>query len=264
MTQEPTIPPELLVELDPNAPYQSFFEAEEEEETHAPVTFAEAMETLRSMADAEKAATDAAYHKVEREYLGIPVPQITDIVTFWRLGLDLEGRVALAAELWNTDIHDARIAAAKLLTQARIADDGAVWDLILAWLPQLDGWAIADAVAAAGQKRLVADPSRLDQMEDWITSPSHWTRRAALGFTAPWTKLNHPKEADLAIRDRLMGWCRSLAVDHDWFVQKQLAGWIRDLSRHDAQRAREFLSENGAVMKPWALKEARSHLRRDK
>lgn len=264
MTQDPTIPPELLVELDPNAPYQSFFEEDEAEETHAAVTIDEALETLRGMADAEKAATDAAYHKVEREYLGIPVPQITDLVTFWRLGLDLEGRIALATALWDSNIHEARIAAAKLLTQARIADDAAVWDLIQSWIPQLDGWAIADAVAAAGQKRLVAEPARLEQIEAWVTAPSHWTRRAALGFTAPWTKLNHPKAADLAIRDTLMGWCQSLAGDHDWFVQKQLAGWIRDLSRHDAQRARDFLSDNGAVMKPWALKEARSHLRRDK
>ncbi len=77
----------------------------------------------------------AAYHKAPREYLGVQVPVITDMATRWRAGLDVAGRVALAEALWRTDIHEARVAAAKLLTQARIRDDEAVWRLIASWVP---------------------------------------------------------------------------------------------------------------------------------
>jgi 3-methyladenine DNA glycosylase AlkD len=51
-----------------------------------------------------------------------------------------------------------------------------------------------------------------------------------------------------------------LADDPDWFIQKAVAWWIRDLSRHDAPRAQAFMVDYGARMKPFARKEALSHL----
>ena len=83
----------------------------------------------------------------------------------WRQGLPLDDRLALAAGLWKTNVHEARIAAAKLLTQARIRDDAPVWRLITAWLPDFDAWAIADHACMAGQRRVSARPDRLDEVE---------------------------------------------------------------------------------------------------
>lgn len=224
------------------------------------MTLDEALAQLRALADPERAAGSAAYHKAAREYLGVTVPQITDLATAWRQGLDTPGRVALASALWQTNIHEARVAAAKLLTQARIAEDGAVWDLIASWVPDFDGWAIADHVCDAGGRRLVADPSRIDQVESWTTSDRMWTRRAALVITLSWTKQNFPKPADLAIRDRVLGWCAAYAPDRDWFIQKAVAWWLRELSKHDEPRVRGWVAAHGATLKPWALKEATKHL----
>lgn len=201
-----------------------------------------------------------AYHKVDRPYLGLSVPQIDELADRWRAERTLDERLQLAADLWRTNIHEARIAAAKLLTQARIRPDQAAWELILTWVPDFDAWAIADHASIAGQKRLVADPSRLETVEGWIGSPRMWTRRAALVMTLPWTKQNFPKPEELAIRDRVLGWCAALATDPDWFVQKAVAWWVRDLSKHDAPRARAFLAEHGAALKPFARKEAARHL----
>jgi 3-methyladenine DNA glycosylase AlkD len=83
-----------------------------------------------------------------------------------------------------------------------------------------------------------------------------WTRRAALGATLPWTKQNHPKPADLVCRDRILGWAAGYAADHDWFIQKAVGWWLRDLSKHDPARTRAFLAEHGAALKPFARKEA--------
>ena len=224
------------------------------------MTPAEALAVLTALADPQKAADTAAYHKAPRRYLGVPVPQITALATQWRAGLDVAGRVALADALWQTDIHEARIAAAKLLTQARIKDDGAVWALIAAWVPGFDAWAIADHACDAGERRLIADPSRLDQVESWLQAENLWTRRAALVITLPWTKQNFPKPADLAIRDRVLGWCAHLADDRTWFIQKAIAWWLRDLSRHDPHRTQAFLAHHGARLKPFAQKEAARHL----
>jgi 3-methyladenine DNA glycosylase AlkD len=215
---------------------------------------------IEALSNPAKAAEMAAYHKVPRRYLGVPVPEIDTLTDQWRASLTLDDRIALAASLWATDIHEARIAAAKLLTQARIRPDDAAWQLIQSWVPDFDAWALADHAAIAGQKRLVADPTRLDTVETWVASPHMWTRRAALVMTLPWTKQNHPKPAEEATRDRILGWCASLTSDRDWFIQKAVAGWVRDLSKHDAPRARAFLDAHGPRLKPFAQKEAARHL----
>jgi 3-methyladenine DNA glycosylase AlkD len=158
-------------------------------------------------------------------------------------------------------VHEGRVAAAKLLTQARIRpDDSGAWELICQWVPQFDAWAIADHVCIAGQKRVLADPSRLDQVEGWTTSPLMWARRAALVVTLPFAKMNFPKEAELAARERALSWAAGYVEDRDWFIQKAVAWWIRDLSKHDAARARQFLAEHGHLLKAFARKEAAQYL----
>lgn len=216
-----------------------------------------ALAALEAAGDADRAAQAAAYHKVPRRYLGVPVPVIADMAKGWRADLSLGDRLALADGLWRTDVHEARVAAAKLLEQARIRpDDEAAWQMILSWLPDLDAWAVADHVMIAGQKRVVWRPARIDTVEGWTTSSHLWTRRAALVVTLPWTRQNHPTAADLAIRDRVLGWAAGYVDDRDWFIQKAVAWWLRDLSKHDPARVTAFLDANGARMAPFARREA--------
>jgi 3-methyladenine DNA glycosylase AlkD len=220
-----------------------------------------ALAELEARAEPGRAEGMAAYHKAPRRYLGVPNPELDALATGWRRALDVPARVALADALWQTDIHEARIAAAKLLTQARLRPDAGAWALIASWVPDFDAWAIADHACMAGQRRLVADPSRLDEVEGWTRSEHMWTRRAALVITLPWTKQNHPAPGDLAIRDRVLGWAASYVDDPQWFIQKAVAWWLRDLSKHDPERTRAFLAEHGEKMKPFARKEAAKYLR---
>ncbi len=223
-------------------------------------TLETALAELRAAGDAERAGASAAYHKAERPYLGVRVPVIADLAKGWREGLDVPGRLALAAGLWRTNIHEARIAAAKLLIQARIKEDEAAWRLIASWVPEFDAWAIADHVCDAGGRRVVADPSRIDEVEGWTKADSFWTRRAALVITLPWTKQNFPKPEDQEIRNRVLGWAAGMADDRQWFIQKAIAWWLRDLSKHDPDRTRAFLDAHGHRLKPFARKEALKYL----
>ncbi len=221
-----------------------------------------ALDALRALGNPVKAAEMAAYHKAPRAYLGVANPVIDGLARDWRKELTLPARLMLADGLWRSDIHEARVAAAKLLTQARIRpDDSGAWALIAGWVPEFDAWAIADHAAIAGQKRLMADPARLDEVEAWTQSDHMWTRRAALVMTLPWTKQNHPSAAENAARDRILGWAAGYVPDRDWFIQKAVAWWVRELSKHDPDRARRFLADHGAAMKPFARREASRHLR---
>jgi 3-methyladenine DNA glycosylase AlkD len=216
----------------------------------------DALAQLNEHQDPEKAAQSATYHKAPRPYLGVANPIINDLTKEWRTKMDVEQRVDLADALWETDIYEARIAAAKLLTQARIKDDDDVWGLIASWVDDFDSWAIADHACMAGQKRLVADPARIDHVEEWVKSEHMWTRRAALVITLPWTKMNNPKPLDLEIRERVLGWAALMVPDRAWFIQKAIAWWLRELSKHDSDAVRAFLDEHGAAMKPFSAKEA--------
>ena len=220
---------------------------------------------LQALADPERAAHNADYHKAPRVYLGVAVPLLTDLAKDLRselnLDADVERRIALADGLWQTDIHEARLLAAKLLAQARIRPDEGVWRLIASWVPTFDAWAIADHACDAGQRRVVADPSRLDEVETWTGADHMWSRRAALVITLPWTKQNHPSPEDLATRDRVLGWAATYVDDRDWFIQKAVGWWLRELSKHDPDRTRAFIATYGERMKPFARKEALRHLR---
>ncbi len=224
------------------------------------MTLGDALDALKAHIEPGRDAQMAAYHKQTRPVLGIPNPVINELTKVWRQTLTVPERVTLAKDLWQTDIFEARLAAAKLLTQARLRPDEDAWVLIQSWVPEFDSWAIADHACMAGQKRLVADPERVAIVESWTTSEHMWTRRAALVITLPWTKQNFPKPQDLEIRDRVLGWAATYVDDHNWFIQKSVAWWLRDLSKHDPDRSRAFLETYGEQMKPFARKEAGKYL----
>ncbi|WP_110803820.1 DNA alkylation repair protein [Rhodobacter viridis] len=243
-----------------DAAYTQYEEEAEGDDLGPPPTLAEAIAALEACGDAEKAAGAAAYHKVERRYLGVPVPLIEDMARLWRAQATLDERIALADGLWQSDIHEAKVAAAKLLTQARIRPDDGVWRTIAGWVPGFDAWAIADHACNAGGRRLAGAPERLDEIETWLDADTMWTRRATLVMTLPFTKSNHPDAAEQAARARILGWCVRLAPDRDWFIQKAIAWWLRELSKHDAQAVADWLAEHGATLKTFARKEASKYL----
>ena len=226
------------------------------------MTLDDALAALRALAEPGRAEGMAAYHRQSREVIGIPNPALNESTTEWRRTLPVPERVTLADALWQTNIFEARIAAAKLLTQARIRPDEATWSLIKSWAHDLDSWAIADHAMIAAQKRLAADPSRLDEVDPWTTSENLWTRRAALVATLPFAKKSHPNAAEAQARARVLGWAATYVTDPEWFIQKAVAWWLRDLSKHDAEATRIFLEGPGQHLKPFARREAAKHLPR--
>ncbi len=217
----------------------------------------EILSKLQAAADPETAASKAAYHKTTRPVLGVRNPQINEAVAIWRKDRPIADWLGEARALWASEIFEARIAAAKLLIKARLKDeDAAVWEVVLGWMSDLDGWAIADHVADAGGRRIMADLTRLDQVEAWTRSDHLWTRRAALVFTLPLAKLTHPDAAQQAGRARVLGWAEGYVPDREWFIQKAIAWWLRTLSRHDPGAVRAFLATHGPGMKGFARRDA--------
>lgn len=215
------------------------------------------LDALRAAGSSQKAAEAAAYHKTPRPFLGVPGDVLDELARDTRAALSLEQRLDCARQLWDSDIHDARVLAAKLLTQARIKpDDVAVWAVIVAWAQDFDSWALADHAAIAGAKRVQADLRRLDVLESWLEAPNMWTRRAALVMTLPLARLPFPKAPERDARARILGWAERMAPDRDRFIQKAIAWWLRDLSGRDPDAVRAFLAGPGAALSAPAQREA--------
>lgn len=86
-----------------------------------------ALADLEALSDPKLATEMVGLHKIDRPYIGIPNPQIDTLYKTWRADTNISQRIKVASYLWDSNIHEARIAAAKLLTQARIDPDHAVW-----------------------------------------------------------------------------------------------------------------------------------------
>jgi 3-methyladenine DNA glycosylase AlkD len=215
-----------------------------------------AIAQLSAMGDASTAAKMQNIFKVGRPYLGVSNGDIGTLYKQWRTQVDGSARTALAAELWDSNIHEARLVAAKLLTQARINPDDHVWAEITRWIGELDHVVYADAACGAAARRLMAHPDRMAEVADWVEDEDMWVRRSVMTITLPLTKLNNPKVDELARRDQVLSWMGDLASDSEWLVQNAIGHWLATLSKHDAPRMLSFLETYGADLKPFATKEA--------
>jgi hypothetical protein len=160
------------------------------------MTLQEAIAALEALGNAEKAAEAAAYHKVNRRYLGVSVPQITDLATAWRADLALEDRVALASGLWDSDIHVAKVAAATALCASFGIDNPVRAALVLvpavelaAILPLTPGnvGLASAAVALASSATLVFTKRAARPSSSASASPSASFRSAMTALPPPAT-----------------------------------------------------------------------------
>ena len=208
---------------------------------------------LRAVADAARAAQEKRYQKSSWEHWGVALPKMDAAIRATVADLGQADALALAARLWREPVWDLKIVAGRLLARKAVAPDADVWSFVVGRMGDLDGWAVADNFAGVGGRCLVADPGRLESVESWVESPHLWTRRAALVFTLPWTKDGRDPE-------RMLGWAARLAPDRQWFIQKAIGWWLRELSKRDPKRVRRFLDEQGAPLMAVARREATKYL----
>jgi 3-methyladenine DNA glycosylase AlkD len=209
---------------------------------------------LTALADPARAAVDKTYHKSSWEHWGIAAPAMERAIREALAGLATDGALRLAARLWREPVWDLKIVAGRLLTRRAVAPGADLWTFVTRRMADLDGWAIADTLASVGSRCLLADPSRLDDVESWVEDSHLWTRRASLVFTLPWTKGGGRDP------ERMLGWAKRLAPDREWFIQKAIGWWLRELAKRDAPRVRRFLADDGGLLRAVARREAIKYL----
>jgi 3-methyladenine DNA glycosylase AlkD len=218
-------------------------------------TEARLIQALRARGDAKRAEWEKAYQKSRWDHWGVPLPGMDAAIKEALGSLTQDDSLGLSRRLWREPVWDLKIVAGRILARKSIEPDDKVWDFVTERLADLDGWAVADNQASVASRCLIEDERRLHAVEAWIESPHLWTKRAALVFTLPWTKGERDPE-------RMLGWAARLADDRQWFIQKAVGWWLRELSKRDPKRVRQFLEEHGRKLTGVARREATKYLER--
>jgi len=209
---------------------------------------------LEKQADPQRASDLARYHKVQRPYLGLRVPRIAEAAGKMVEELDESQVIQLVDGLWETNIHEARIAVGKILELKKVRNTALIWPRIEKFKEDLDAWAIADHLAKAAFRCLEEHPVLMDRIEqDWLQHENFWVRRAALVYTLYLAKKGRNPE-------RPLKWAAGMVDDREWFIQKAIGWWLRELSKHNPERVKRFLDDYSCSMKPFAVREASKYL----
>lgn len=141
----------------------------------------EILDDLRSQAD------DAAREAQERQYgitstnaLGIPMRRLKAIAA------NLDTDHALALELWDSGIYEARTVAAFIDNPAEVST--AQMDR---WCHESDSWAIVDTICFHLFDRA---PDRWTRLRPWANTTDLYVKRAA--FALLWALALHDRDAD--------------------------------------------------------------------
>ncbi len=223
--------------------------------TGTDLAYAQLIRRLKKMGTPARAEREKSYQKSVWEHWGVALPQMDVAIRDVLKDIQPAGRLALSVRLWREPVWDLKIVAARNLARDDVPPSEPLWRFVRTRMRDLDGWAVADGLAPVGSRCLLADPRRLDVVETWVENRHLWTRRAALVFTLAWTKGNRDPE-------RMLGWASGLAADPEWFIQKAIGWWLRELSKRDPARVRRFLADHGATLKGVARREASKYLSR--
>ncbi|WP_339112177.1 DNA alkylation repair protein [Thioclava sp. GXIMD2076] len=248
-----------------DADYEYFEEEAEAEDALPPPTIEDALYALEAWTDADRAAQIKAQTGTSCRVIGVTATGITDMAAMWREALDNEGRVSLAHELWQSGIFEARIAAAKLLTQARMRPDDMAWQLLTQWIEEADCFALIDALCKPAAKRLQGNLARLSQLDAWaadgqptlsgdleedeldddaIEPPQGpvGPKIAIFLMTRPYTKLRNPKPEDHRVQDHLLTLAARLAPGAPVELSRAIGRWLADLAKFERARVEHFLA----------------------
>jgi 3-methyladenine DNA glycosylase AlkD len=182
------------------------------------MTAAEIVVCLRSMANPENLKGMARYGIATADALGVPMPKLRSLAK--EIGHDHD----LAAELWATGIHEARILATLVdrpawVTQAQMSR----------WAKDFDSWDVCDQ-ACMNLFRYAPDAWKMAR--SWATAKPEFVRRAAFSLMASLAVKD--KRATDADFESLLSLIAAAATDPRNMVKKAVNWALRGIGKRNS------------------------------
>jgi len=219
----------------------------------ADALFDDLTERLKAYGTEARAEKEKSYQKSSWEHWGVAFPKIDRAIRETLRGNETDRLIPLAEKLWSTPVWDLKIASGRVLALDRVPPSERLWQFVVERVREMDGWAVEDNMAQVAWKCLLDDTERLVTVETWVSDERMWVRRASLIYTLPWTKAGRDPEA-------MLTWAGRLAADREWFIQKAIGWWLRELGKVKPDRVTAFLNQYDDRLKAVARKEAVKYL----
>jgi 3-methyladenine DNA glycosylase AlkD len=213
----------------------------------------EIVRTLERMGDPERRDGMARYGIDTSRALGISVTELR------RLARGLGHDHDLAAALWASGVHEARILASLVDEPARVSQ--AQMD---AWVADLDSWDVCDAVCGNLFDRT---PFALDKAVEWSAREPEFERRAGFALIA-WAAV-HRKDLPDAAFGSLLPLIRERSTDDRNYVKKAVSWALRQIGKRSAGlntnaiRTAAQIERMDAPSSRWIARDALRELRSD-
>ncbi|HET9722409.1 MAG TPA: DNA alkylation repair protein [Actinomycetota bacterium] len=175
----------------------------------------EVLQELRRLADPERLSGMARYGIATDSALGVTVTELRALAR--RTGRDH----ALAAALWGSGIHEARILATIVDEPERVTRAQAE-----AWVADLDSWDLCDGLCG---NLLDATPFALDLAVAWSTREEQFVKRAAFSLIA--VSAVHRKDLPDERFEALLPTIRAGATDDRNAVRKAVSWALRQIGK---------------------------------
>ena len=185
--------------------------------------------------------------------VGVPVTELR------RLARGLYPDHELAAALWTSGVHEARILAS-LVDDPALVSEGQMD----AWVSDLDSWDVCDAVCGNLFDRT---PFALDKAVEWTERQPEFERRA--GFVLMACAAVHRKDLADAAFAGLLPTIREASTDDRTYVKKAVSWALRQIGKRSlglnakAIRIAEQIGRNDARASRWVSRDALRELRSD-
>ena len=176
------------------------------------------LETLRHKSNPENRAGLARFGIDSTRALGVSMPDIR------RIGNTIEKDHRLAAALWQSDIHEARILASlvdhpKWVTREQMEQ----------WVLDFNSWDLCDQVCG---NLFDKSPYAPEKISAWATRPEEFVKRAAFALIA-WRAVHDKKAPD----DDFLAWLpliEKASDDPRNFVKKAVNWALRQIGKRSA------------------------------
>lgn len=233
-----------------------------QDEVAVDVVVAELRAGLVELADPVRAVKERAYLKECYEHLGVPMAPGRSIVTAWirRASPPLGLVLAVAAQLWASEIYEDRRAAVDLWVQVAGQLGPEHLAAVEAMVRDARTWALVDPLGhTVAGTILTGDPSvAAPTVERWsLDEGSFWVRRISL------LALSRPVCAGMVAFSTFATVADRLLDEKEFFIRKAIGWVLRDIGRVDPGAVEAFCRPRMGRMGTVTWREAEKRLPAD-
>ena len=220
------------------------------------MTTSEILQRLRSLGSPENVAGMARYGIVTKEAFGVSAPELKTLAN--EIKKQTEDRHALALQLWETGVHDARGVAYLIDEPKRVTAEQ-----MDAWAGDFDNWAICDSTCGTLFSKTAHAYDKVDQ---WTRRDEEFVKRAGIVLMA-WLAV-HDKKADDGKIEKFLPILERLADDDRNFIKKAINWALRQIGKRSIElneasiRTAERIGKQSSPSARWissgALRELKS------